>query len=327
MDEPDPESHPRLSQYKYSDWGIPTTALSSPSASPSHLSLRDARSIIQSGHLGTSFSEFVQAVHGGGILFHVFGSEEMCRRVLAVAVYFNYADPAKPHTVLSSTATVDLYREGRVTPLISNAFALRTRTSSSVGRNAHTYRSKSGHDWYIIDVKGTDSDLSRIIPLGLYVPQKPESPTRSTAMLHDVEPVPFWAVSGEGVLGVPVSQVGFDGRLQHGHRPLWRADGRKRKIVRIKVQWPGYVPRQETISLDDSSAESANTFNNLVEQVKGKLCKFILDNAMVPVDGENNRRWQFGDGPGEITVRNVLLLALVMEPSAVMIPILRVRDL
>ncbi|KZV61588.1 hypothetical protein PENSPDRAFT_658791 [Peniophora sp. CONT] len=267
----------------------------------------------------------IEMEHANGILLHLFKLGEVRRRTLAVAVRYNSMDATASEAFRDSVASC--YREGDrrpMMPLFENAIAFRAAPDhlSGPGRFSHTYPSNSGKQWYILDVEA--ADLSRIVPLNVSVPYVGRGPGRAALLLDAIDPVPLWVVTNEG-LGVPVTREGNE-ELYHAHRQVTTADGRARRTVSVKIEWPGYPLWEAQIRMkaDESRVADSCTFMRLVRHVKGKVRKFISDHADVPC---SDPHWAVGDvAQGRITANDLTLLAIVAVSQGAVMPILKLRD-
>ncbi|KZV60907.1 hypothetical protein PENSPDRAFT_759744 [Peniophora sp. CONT] len=264
----------------------------------------------------------VEAEHANGILHHVLKLEGVTRRTFAVAVRYNNGNPTAPETFRAFVQSC--YREEHhrpYIPCIPNAVAFYARPDLQPAHSAHTYLSFSGKAWYILDV--TASDLSRIVPLGVYVPYHKMAPGRTATVLDSIEPIALWVVGNDG-LGIPVGLKGDVKALLHGDKPFTHANGCTRTTVLVKVKWPGYNIWEAQIRMkNESRPEDSYTFRRLVNQVKIKIRKFISDRADVE---SRNPHWAVGEVPGRLSAEDIILLAIVVVSQGAVMPILKVRD-
>ncbi|VDB98613.1 unnamed protein product [Peniophora sp. CBMAI 1063] len=266
--------------------------------------------------------DVVASKHEHGILMYILKSEELCRRIQAVAIRYNNGDPAGPNTFRAFVRSC--YHEGHCRPripFVPGAIAFYARPDLKCSNVAHTYTSTSGQQWYILDVAA--NDLSRIVPLGLYMPYRELAPGRTASILDSIEPIPLWVV-GNGSLGVPVGPQGDVCTWQHGEKPFTNTNGSPRSTVFVRIKWPGYNIWESQIRMkNDSRPEDSYTFRRLVNQTRMKVRKFVSDNTSTPC---RNSRWVVGDMPGQISAKDLILLAVVVVSHGAIMPILKLRD-
>ncbi|VDB91694.1 unnamed protein product [Peniophora sp. CBMAI 1063] len=251
--------------------------------------------------------------HADGIINYLLTLEEMCRRVDAVAVHYNHGTPAQPGLYRGFVESCYGGEENQVAPNIPgipNAITFQAIRDPSPF--AHTHLSDNGRQYYIIDVAA--DDISLIVPLGRYVPYQRHAPGRSAIVLGSIEPVPYWIVGQHG-LGVPISG-GEVYALQHGERQFTNGPGGR---------WPGYASWQAQIRMrhDGRQPGDSFTFRRLVNQVRGKVRKFITEHARIQ---STNLHWAVGITPGRITADDLTLLAIVSVSQGAVMPILKLRD-
>ncbi|KZV60908.1 hypothetical protein PENSPDRAFT_759745 [Peniophora sp. CONT] len=269
-----------------------------------------------------SIYDLTTAEHANGVISYVLGLEEMSRRTFAVAVCYQHGNPTSPSVFRGFLGSC--YRDANghrpAIPLVHGAVPFYAGPSDLVSPPAaHTYQSSSGDWWHVLDVVVTD--LSRIVPLGVWIPYLQRSSGHTAAALDRIEPRPFWIVPLGGGLGVSVHSSDTQA-FHYGNWTFTHPGGGVRSTVYIRFQWPGYPPFEMQVRVQ-SNTDDSGTFKRLVDRVKGAVHTFISEYASEP---SSVPRWAVGYAPGRISSRDVNLLAIVEVSQGAVMPILKVRD-
>ncbi|VDB91991.1 unnamed protein product [Peniophora sp. CBMAI 1063] len=177
-----------------------------------------------------------------------------------------------------------------------------------------TYGDTGARQQYIIDAPIPAG--YQAIPSTLFSPYAGQNPRRNVAIRSRVNPIPilFFVQGGsrDGCLGIPVDKDDNGGvGVLNGLHKLQLLESRS--SLKIKFDWPHY---ERSDGLDRQIRRALNPAENNLQRlamlVAGAVRNYMADNRKVRKnDSTLPQYWTIGERPGEINIRDVLLLGVI----------------
>ncbi|VDB82958.1 unnamed protein product [Peniophora sp. CBMAI 1063] len=277
-----------------------------------------------SGSPADWISTLVKTRHQRGILHRVLPLEDLSRRVSLITTRFNngavHNCPDMYRNLVKS-----YYLDGDTPPtipIIPGAIAFFANPNpphEPAPLSTPKYECTKRKLWHALDVEVEDETC--IVPLAAYVPYKDQSYGRTRSVLSRVDPLPFWVVPRAGGLGIPVeTRDRLD--LHHGDVVFRNIDGNPRTTVSVRFTWPGYEAVDKQIRVD-SKGDDSGTYNRVLDGVLRVIRNFVSENTETPCE---DPLWAVGNSFGQISAKNLVLLAIVVVSRGAITPIVQLCD-